>query len=35
VALEEQLFAENARIDRKKLRKILHVIFGGISAEAR
>ena len=32
VALEEQLFAENARIDRTKLRKILHVIFEGISA---
>jgi TetR/AcrR family transcriptional regulator len=32
VALEEQLFAEAARIDRKKLRKILNVIFEGISA---
>jgi TetR/AcrR family transcriptional regulator len=32
VAIEEQLFAENARIDRQKLRKILHVIFEGISA---
>ena len=30
VAIEEQLFAENARIDRKKLRKILNVIFEGL-----
>ena len=33
VAIEEQLFAKKARIDREKLRKILNVIFEGMSAE--
>jgi hypothetical protein len=33
VAVEEQLSAGKARIDRKKLRRILNVIFVGIAVE--